>query len=552
MENKYSSDHLKKCIEEALNCDFNDAELVKNNISEVIEQVNVYHQELHFQNAELTQTVAQLEILKEKYHTLFSDAPVGYVVFDRNDNIHEANNTFCYMMHIPTEEAHHYKITQFILPHYQDNFYFMKNRVLDEREQEILELQLSSHDKVYDVSLNCKLFYQHNLFQNIDGDSNHLICCAIMDITEMKQQQKRIIDMSFHDSMTGLYNRRYYSHIARQMDDKNCLPLSIATIDLDGLKVFNDTLGHEYGDQAILSVCDILKENAKSNYVLIRMGGDEIIALCPNTSKEEATRYLSLCEKMIYSEDVGGVSISISYGVATKVKRSENFASVAALSEDIMYNRKIHQSPKQKNSVVRKTVTRLFEKHPKIKAHSRRVSIMLQEFARFMDMSEQFIESAGKFGYIHDVGLIAIADPVIVHDDDFTEEEKQEYQRHSQIGNRIIRSLFGHEDIATAVLYHHEHWDGSGYPYNLSGKDIPLLSRMISLIDKYDWYCYRKETLEKNSSYEAAYHILSCDRGIIFEPELFDKFMEFLKQRPVNTYEEEEIEYKMMEFGYFE
>lgn len=538
METKYSSEQLKKLIEDALECDINDKQSVRNNISEMIEQINVYHQELYYQNAELSQTISQLEIMKEKYHALFSDAPVGYVVFDRNDNIHEANNTFCHMMHLPSKEVFHYKITNFINPFDQDKFYFMKNHVLDEDKQEIVEIQMKSRDSVYDVSVICKPFHSRMQVGSVNETTN-FICCAIMDITEMKKQQKRIIDMSYHDAMTGLYNRRFFTHISKEMSSNDVLPLSIATIDLDGLKIINDTLGHEYGDQAIMAVSAILRENAQSNFMLIRMGGDEIIALCPRTSKEEATRYLNLCEKMIYAENIEGIPISISYGVATRTSQKESVASISALSEDIMYSHKIVQSPRQKTYVVRQTITRLFEKHPKIQHHCERSSVLMYHFAKYLNLDKKSVLQAEKLGYIHDIGLIAIADPLIINDDDFDDEGRQEYQRHAQIGNRIIRSLFGYEDIATAVLYHHEQWDGRGYPYGLKEEDIPLLSRMMSLVDQFDrLYNYMCRPEGQRYSIEEVLTLLKPQRGTVFEPILYDKFVEFV------THDDDTIEQK--------
>ena len=71
---------------------------------------------------------------------------------------------------------------------------------------------------------------------------------------------------------------------------------------------------------------------------------------------------------------------------------------------------------------------------------------------------------------------------------DFSDEELKEFYRHPQIGNRIIRSMFGYEEIATAELYHHEWWNGRGYPYGLKGEDIPYMARFITIVDSYDWH----------------------------------------------------------------
>lgn len=534
MKNKYSEEELKKNIEQALHHDVQDAKLLRESIEEIVETVNIYHQELTYQNEELMRTNMELSWLRDKYQLLFHEAPISYVLFDTKDMIVEANQTFCKRAGVSSSLIMRHKITEYILPEFQDCFYFMKSRILQGSEKEMVELKMQSPCiGITDATLISKPFYQRAYMDGQEGEREQLICATISDITELRSKQDEIIKMSYHDAMTGLYNRRYYLKLIEELehDDKK-LPISIASVDLDGLKIINDTLGHEYGDKAIMTVCAILSKNVLDDWSLIRMGGDEIAIVCPNTSKEKLSCFLSKIEEMIGKYDIQGIPVSISYGVASKTTPYETLDIVTALSEDIMYSQKVLQSPQQKSMVVTMMLEKLFTAHPRIERHSLRVQDMAIEFAKYLEMDEFFIDEIARFAYLHDIGMVGIDDVVIEKTNNFNVEELNEFHRHPQIGNRIIRSMFGYEEIATAELYHHEWWNGGGFPYGLSGEDIPYMARFLAIVDGYDWHKLElghgeEEGLLKEEM--LAYY--ETNKGRRFDPEITDQFLQYMSQK---------------------
>lgn len=530
MKNRYSQKELETNIAKVLQSDVKDSQLLKESIEEIVETVNIYHQELTYQNEELMRTNIELSSLKDKYQLLFHEAPISYVLYNSNDEITEANQTFCRRVGIVPSMINSHKITEFILPDYQDTFYFMKNRMIQGSEKEIVELKLYTSGKdVCDVNVISKPFHYRTLYGEEKKET--LFCAIIHDITQIRNQQNEILNMSYHDAMTGLYNRRFYIKRIKELEeDLTTLPVAIASVDLDGLKIINDTLGHEYGDKAILTICDILEHNVLKEWDLIRMGGDEICLLCPNTSKEKLSSFLGKIERIVGEHEVQGIPLSVSYGVAVRTSPYETLDMVAALSEDIMYSRKVLQSPQQKNMIVSMMLEKLFTSHPKIERHSLRVQELAISFAKYLEMDEYFIDEIARFAYLHDIGMVGIDDHVIEKMKDFSGEEIKEFYRHPQIGNRIIRSMFGYEEIATAELYHHEWWNGRGYPYGLKGEDIPYMARFIGIVDSYDWHKlelgYDESEALTLEDVEAYYNQNKATR---FDPEICDQFLTFMR-----------------------
>lgn len=532
MKNKYSEAELKKNIEMVLHNDVQDTKLLRESIEEIVETVNIYHQELTYQNEELMRTNMELSWLRDKYRLLFHEAPISYVLFNTKDMIVEANQTFCKRAGICASVVMRHKITEYILPEYQDTFYFMKSRILQGSEKETVELKMESpRIGVTDATMHCKPFYQKGYLDSEEPEQ--LICATISDITELRSKQDEIIKMSYHDAMTGLYNRRYYQELIKKLEhDDSKLPISIASVDLDGLKIINDTLGHEYGDKAIMTICAILSRNVLKEWSLIRMGGDEIAVICPNTSKEKLASFLRKIEEIAGKYDIQGIPVSISYGVAAKTTPYETLDVVTALSEDIMYSQKVLQSPQQKSMVVTMMLEKLFVAHPRIERHSLRVQDMAIEFAKYLEMDEYFIDEIARFAYLHDIGMVGIDDLVIEKSKDFTVEELNEFHRHPQIGNRIIRSMFGYEEIATAELYHHEWWNGKGFPYGLSGEDIPYLARFLAIVDGYDWHKLELGYSEEEAMSTAdLYDYYQRNNGRRFDPEITEQFLQYMKQK---------------------
>ncbi|MGD0152758.1 MAG: diguanylate cyclase [Thermacetogeniaceae bacterium] len=167
------------------------------------------------------------------------------------------------------------------------------------------------------------------------------VVVAIRNITERKQSEERLKYLSFHDIMTGLYNRAFFEEELKRLDTKRQMPLSIIVGDIDGLKLVNDTLGHQQGDKLIVKIAGIIRMSCRSEDIVCRWGGDEFAILLPKTDKDVARR---ICDRIRKSctEDAGEpFPLSVSLGVATKKDSHQNIEGVIREAEDMMYKNKL-------------------------------------------------------------------------------------------------------------------------------------------------------------------------------------------------------------------
>lgn len=156
--------------------------------------------------------------------------------------------------------------------------------------------------------------------------------------------------------------------------------------------------------------------------------------------------------------------------------------------------------------------------------HSERVALMARMLAESANLSDQTIERVYVSGLLHDVGKIGVPESVLCKPGRLTVEEFEKIKQHPEIGARILQDIKQMEDLIPGVLYHHERWDGRGYPFGLPGKEIPLYGRLIGLSDAFD-------AMSTNRTYRAAMthdHVLDEIRrcaGTQFDPELADLFV---------------------------
>ncbi len=156
--------------------------------------------------------------------------------------------------------------------------------------------------------------------------------------------------------------------------------------------------------------------------------------------------------------------------------------------------------------------------------HVKRINSYSTLLAEKLKMSNTFINEIGTYASLHDIGKIGISDLILKKPGKLTHEEFEEMKKHSEIGYKMIKNL-GVGAIATNIIrYHHEKWDGTGYPKQLAGKDIPLEARIVALADVYD--ALRQERVYKKAfDHEKAVEIISSLSGKHFDPQLVEIFL---------------------------
>jgi diguanylate cyclase (GGDEF)-like protein/PAS domain S-box-containing protein len=345
------------------------------------------------------------------------------------------------------------------------------------------------------------------------------------DISIRKRSEYELKFLSYHDQLTGLYNRRFFEVELDRLDTERNLPMTIVICDVNGLKITNDAFGHKMGDRLLMKTADILRSICRSEDIIARWGGDEFVILLPKTDQKTAAKFVERIKYASRDEKVDSIMISISIGCAVKNDPDEITAEVFKDAENQMYSNKLYEGPSMRGQIIQAILNTLHEKNPREELHSRRVSHLCGELATCYGFSETRVEAIKTFGLMHDIGKIAIYEHLLNKAGHLSEDEWMDMKRHPEIGYRILSTVNDMAEIADLTLAHHENWDGTGYPKGLKGEQIPLESRMIQLADAYDAMTsdrpYRKALL----SHVAVNEIIR-NAGKQFDPNLSRIFVE--------------------------
>lgn len=348
---------------------------------------------------------------------------------------------------------------------------------------------------------------------------------TFMDITKRKKSEEEIIYLSYHDQLTGLYNRRYFDEELNRINNENSIPLTIVMADMNGLKLVNDSFGHAVGDKLIKKVAEIMIKGFRDKDSVIRLGGDEFVILMPNTEMDEAEHIINGINDMTLKEKVESVDISVSFGYATRKSTEETIDEILKIAEDSMYKKKLFESPSMRSKTINTIISTLYEKNKIEQEHSRRVSELCKQLGEALGMPRGDIEELKTVGLLHDIGKIAIGECILNKKGKLTDEEWEQIKKHSEVGYRILSTVNHMSEMAEYVLHHHERWDGMGYPKGLMKETIPLQSRIIAIADSYDAMTsersYRKALSEK-----VAINELKSNAGTQFDPELINVFIQ--------------------------
>jgi len=348
------------------------------------------------------------------------------------------------------------------------------------------------------------------------------------DITEKKKLEEEIKYLSFHDKLTGLYNRLFFEEELKRLNTKRQLPLSIIMGDLNGLKLVNDAFGHKEGDKLLVNVTTILRKSCRKEDVISRWGGDEFLILLPKTDKFTAKRICERiktnCEKYnINNSDI--IPLSISLGFATKENENESIEEIIKIAENRMYRNKLIEGKSFRDSIISTLKNILWNISFESKEHENRIKELSLRIADYLYLSDIEREELILLAHFHDIGEIAISENILKKNDQLTFEEYQEIKTHPEVGYRIAEASYELTHIANKILHHHEWWNGSGYPQGLREKEIPLTSRIFSIVDAYEVMTSGRPYKGIKNKDSALKEIKDL-AGIQFDPWLVDIFIQ--------------------------
>lgn len=344
-----------------------------------------------------------------------------------------------------------------------------------------------------------------------------------------KQAEEKIRYISYHDNLTGLYNRCFMEEEMKRLDTGRQLPISIIMADLNVFKLVNDTYGHAKGDEMLKSAAGILRDECRKEDIIARWGGDEFMIMLPQTTVKEAEKICKRIDGRCKEEKVEDMCLSISLGYACKETVDIELTEVMTEAEKYMYKKKIDESRRTKSFVIKHLLEKVGEKSYETERHIRQMTKVARKIAEKIALSDVEVKRLELLVNMHDIGKINISKDILTKKGSLTEEEWEKIQEHPITGYQIARATEEYFQVAEDILAHHEHWNGSGYPKGLKGGKIPLLARIVAIADAYEVMGSGRPYKKSMSDEEIVTELKRC-AGTQFDPELIDTFLLVLQE----------------------
>lgn len=353
---------------------------------------------------------------------------------------------------------------------------------------------------------------------------------SLLDITERKRIEKQLKYLSFHDTLTGLYNRAFFEEEMRRLGDGRHLPVGIIVCDVDGLKLVNDTLGHDAGDELLVAASNVIRKCFRESDIVARIGGDEFAVILPKCDRNVVERACRNIRNVLASYNAANPKyiLNLSIGFAVKEDPCASMAELFKEADNSMYREKLHHNGSARSAVVQALTKALAARDFITEGHAERLQRLVANMAVAIGIPEHNIADLRLLAQFHDIGKVGVSDRILFKPGPLTPEERSEIERHCAIGHRIALAAPDLVPIADWILKHHEWWNGEGYPLGLKGEEIPLECRILAIADAYDAMTSDRPYRKAITHEEAVKELERC-AGSQFDPILTPKFIQVLK-----------------------
>ncbi len=351
------------------------------------------------------------------------------------------------------------------------------------------------------------------------------ILIIIRDMTERIQLEHRLRNMAETDHLTGLNNRRCFEEHLTEVTGKKKVGTGLLLFDIDGLKFINETLGHIAGDQVIVSVADLIQAQFGEKGFTARIGGNEfgVLIFVYEMAEIEGLIERFKDQLRVFNQQDQAHLVDVSYGYAFQGEGIINGRLLYQEADNNLYQHKLLKEKSSKSGLVRTLMKTLEAKDYITEGHADRMSALAERLGTAVGFSHSQIDKIRLLTKFHDLGKVGIPDSILKKPGPLTTDEWQVMKTHTMIGERIASTTPALKEISRLILRHHEYWDGTGYPSQIKGENIPIECRVLSIVDAYDAMT-NDRPYRKGVSMEAALREIQRCAGTQFDPNLVPIF----------------------------
>lgn len=385
----------------------------------------------------------------------------------------------------------------------------------------------------------------------------------VLDITrwkaveaERERLMREAIERADRDPLTDLYNHRTFHHflqIEGARSSAQSTPFSVAVMDMNNFKFFNETYGHLVGDDVLCLIADRLREVCRPGDVLARLGGDEYAVLLREASRTDVTEWRAALERAMdavgYLPSGGStaVPLSLSVGAATFPDDGTSPSEVLYLADkramlnkggkaDLSLERLRFNLREEVEgfAMLEALVVAVDTKDRYTRRHSEDVMVYALWIAEELGLSAADISTLRVSALIHDVGKIGVPARVLLRPGPLPPDEAEAMRQHPVLGGLLVSMVPELRHTFDAVRHHHEAWDGRGYPDGLQGEEIPLSARILAVADAYSAMTTSRPYRKALPS-SAAQDILAKGAGEQWDADCTRAFLSAVGRQPISV-----------------
>lgn len=423
----------------------------------------------------------------------------------------------------------------------------------------LIALPLSSSDS--EMSALLIMVNKNNGFTPDDEDT--LFNFAFQAFQTIAIHEK-IARLATTDSLTGLSNHRtFQERLSEELSraERYFKVLSLIMLDIDHFKSFNDTYGHQTGDEVLKGIAKIISSNIRDVDFSARYGGEEFMVILPETGCEDAAAIaerirLKVAKNPFTIEGGEGVRLTISAGIGCYPEDAKSKKELIKKVDKALYFAKNHgrnrvctfqetvrdtikEIPAELDNILKDPALKDIEtiamgidaKSHYTKGHSIEVAAYAVMLGKQIRLRETQIESLRIASILHDIGNVGIPDYILNKPGPLTPEEKSIIQGHPGLAEMVLKKYPHIEEILPAILYHHERFDGKGYPLGLRAEEITLPARILSVVEAYQ-AMISSRPYRRRMSKEEAIEEIKKESGTQFDPMVVNAFVKLLLTTP--------------------
>ena len=427
--------------------------------------------------------------------------------YDPDDFIDNKNKSFSDIIDSSYHETLRNQWAQIVLKH--SNF---------RAEYEIIT---ANSDRKWVLELGQAVYNEKGDVQALEG--------IIIDITDVKLRDAQIQYMDMHDVMTGAFNRKYLEIETIRTNQAVYCPMVVMIADINGVRLINDAFGYKEGDQLIIQAASILKQSCGRDALVFRTGGDEFTVLIPHHASKDLHELINRVNHHVdvYNSQVANpaMSLSLSLGASLRDDIAMSFDQVMKEAIESLHKNKLLDRKSHFSSVISSMQATMFAKSEETEEHTERLAKYVRRMGEWLNLSQSQMDNLILLSLLHDIGKIGIPEHILHKPGKLSDEEWVIMRKHTEIGYRIALASPELHSIAPYILTHHERWDGMGYPKGIKGEEIPLLARILSIVDAYDAMT-QDRVYRKGMDRASAISELQRCAGSQFDPSLVDLFIQ--------------------------